>query len=407
MPPKRDSLPFARPDIGEEEIDAVADVMRRGWLTTGARTAEFEQAFGRRVGATHALAVNSGTAALHLGLEAIGLRRKERVAVPVWTFTATAEVARYLGADPLFVDSEPRTLCMDPARLADAAERAARDGGGRLAAVMPVHFGGIGCAMQPIAELCVERGLALVEDAAHSFPTTVMSRSVTDPTVKPRLIGTIGHATAFSFYATKTITTGEGGMLTTDDPRLADRVRTMRLHGISRDVWDRYTSDKPSWYYEIVAAGYKCNLTDIAAAIGIEQLRKADRFLRRRQEIAASYNAAFAGLAQLELPAAAAAGEDHAWHLYVVRLNLDTLAIGRDRFIAEMAERGVGCSVHFIPLHLQPYWRDRYRLTPDMFPVASREFARVVSLPIYTRMSDADVDRVIAAVGDVVRAHRR
>ncbi|MSP51317.1 MAG: DegT/DnrJ/EryC1/StrS family aminotransferase [Alphaproteobacteria bacterium] len=398
-------LPFALPHIEEEEIEAVAEVMRRGWLTTGDRTLAFEKAFAERVGAAHAIAVNSCTAAMHLALEALGLRPGERVVVPIWTFTASAEVVRYLGADPVFVDVDPRSLCLDVKRFAETVDSPRT--GSRVAAVVPVHLGGLACRMQPIVELCLQRDIAIVEDAAHSFPTTAVTRSVADDSVKLRLVGTIGQATAFSFYATKTITTGEGGMLTTELPAVADRVRTMRLHGISRAVWDRYTSTKPSWHYEIVAPGFKYNMTDTAAAIGLAQLGKADRFRSRRHQIATAYDRAFGDLAEVECPANAPPGETHAWHLYILRLNLETLRIDRDRFISEMAQRGIGCSVHFIPLHYMPYWRDRYGLTPAMFPVATAEFLRVVSLPIYTRMEDMDVGRVIEAVRGVCRAHRR
>lgn len=400
-------IPFAKPCIGEDEISAVVETMRSGWLTTGPKTREFEEAFAAAVGARHALAVNSATAGLHLALEAAGVRAGDAVFTPVWTFTASAEVARYLGAHPVFVDVDSATLNVDPARLQEAVAKSRKAGEWRPKAVMPVHFGGQACKMDAILDLAVAEELKIVEDAAHAFPTTVSSRSATDPLSARRNIGAVGDATVFSFYATKTLATGEGGMVTTEDDALAERVRVMRLHGISRDVWNRYTSDKPSWYYEIVAPGFKYNLTDIAASIGIEQLRKARFFQTRREEIAAAYNAGLADQSAFERPHVENSGDIHAWHLYVLRLNLDRLSIDRDRFIHEMASRGVSCSVHFIPLHMQPYWRDTYTLEASQFPVASREFDRVVSLPIYPGMTDGEVERVMAMLLDVAEKHRR
>ena len=404
---KAKHIPFAKPCIGEEEISAVVETMRSGWLTTGPKTREFEEAFAAAVGARQALAVNSATAGLHLALEAVGVHAGDAVFTPVWTFTASAEVARYLGAHPVFVDIDASALNIDPGRLQEAIDRSKKAGGWRAKAIMPVHFAGRACNMDAIIELAIEEKLKVVEDAAHAFPATVSSRSVIDSFSAPRNIGAVGDATVFSFYATKTLATGEGGMVTTEDDALAERVRIMRLHGISRDVWNRYTSDKPSWYYEIVAPGFKYNLTDIAASIGLEQLRKAQFFQARREEIAAAYDAGLAGQRAFELPLVANGSNVHAWHLYVLRLNLDQLSIDRDRFIHEMASRGVSCSVHFIPLHMQPYWRDTYALEASQFPVASREFERVVSLPIYPGMTDGEVERVIAMLLDVAEKYRR
>lgn len=400
-------IPFALPSISEREIEAVVATLRSGWLTTGPQTKAFEEAFASAVGARHALAVNSGTAALHLALEALGIGAGDKVLVPTWTFTATAEVVRYMGADPVFVDVDPVTLNIDVAKLEERIVALRREHGTKLKAVMPVHVAGRACEMNQIVTLARTHGLTIVEDAAHAFPTTVESASVTDDERRSRMIGSVGHATAFSFYATKTIATGEGGMLTTDDDRVAERVRLMRLHGVDKDAWNRHESPLPSWYYEVRAPGFKYNLTDIASALGLVQLQRGQELLGRRTAIAKRYDAAFAGQPALEPPVLRHATETCAWHLYIVRLNLDRLAIDRDRFTRELEAHGIGCSVHFIPLHLQPYWRDLYRLTPSMFPVASREFPRVISLPIYPDMTDDVVDRVIDGVKDIVAKHLR
>ncbi len=398
---KQNFLPFALPCIGEDEIEAVVATMRSGWITTGPRTREFEQAFAEAVGARHALAVNSATSGLHLALEAAGIGTDDFVLTPTWTFTATAEVARYLGAHPVFVDVEVDTFNLDATHLERRVIELKREHGARLKAIVPVHFAGQACEMGAILDIAEAHGLTVIEDAAHAFPTTVTSQAVNDGVQSSRKIGAVGHASVFSFYATKTIATGEGGMVTTEDDRLAERIRLMRLHGISRDVWDRYTSTKPSWYYEVIEPGYKYNLTDIASAIGMVQLSRAQSFRSRRENIANQYHAAFLGKTAFEVPLQRHPDDMHAWHLYVLRLNLEQLTIDRNQFIQEMAQRGVGCSVHFIPLHLQPYWRERYNLDPAAFPVATREFERVVSLPIYPDMDDGMVHRVIDAVLEI------
>lgn len=394
-------LHFARPSIGEEEIAAVADTIRSGWLTTGPKTMEFEKAFADAVGARHALAVNSATAGLHLALEAAGIGPDDLVLTSTWTFTATAEVARYLGAHPVLVDVEPQTLNLDVTALERRIVELRREHGARVRAIVPVHFAGQSCDMEAILQLARTHGLRVIEDAAHAFPTTVRSSSVAAAEYRSRSIGTVGDASVFSFYATKTIATGEGGMVTTENDELAARVRLMRLHGISRDVWNRYTSNIPAWYYEVVAPGFKYNLTDIASALGLVQLAKAEAFRQRREAIAQSFDAAFDGHPAFEIPSKLHAEDTHSWHLYVLRLNLERLSIDREQFINEMSLRGIGCSVHFIPLHLHPYWRERYSLTPDMFPVASCESERVVSLPVYPDMDDASVNRVIEAAVDI------
>jgi dTDP-4-amino-4,6-dideoxygalactose transaminase len=375
-------LPFALPDIGDEEIAEVVDTLKSGWVTTGPKAKRFEVEFAQFLGdaALHCIAVNSATAGLHLALEALGIGPGDEVITTTHTFTATAEVVRYLGADVRLVDIDPATLNIDP-RLIEAAITP------RTKAILPVHYGGLAADMPAILEIAHRRGLKIVEDAAHALPTTSAGQ----------LIGTLASdATVFSFYANKTITTGEGGMLVTRDEALARRARVMRLHGMSRDAFDRFTATVPSWYYEVVAPGFKYNLTDIAASLGLQQLKKARRFQQRRAEIARRFSQGFVGLPLIPAPMPPA-GETHAWHLYPLRL-APGARVRRDRFIERLFELGIGCSVHYIPLHLQPYWRDRYALTPTMFPHSQHAFEHLLSLPIYTRMTDADVERVVDAV---------
>jgi dTDP-4-amino-4,6-dideoxygalactose transaminase len=374
-------LPFALPDIGEEEIAAVVACLRSGWVTTGPTTRQFEQDFRAFLGGeVEAISVNSATAGLHLALESLGIGPGDEVLVPTLTFTATAEVVRYLGAQPVFVDVDPLTLNLSPRALEAAITPRSR-------AVIPVHYAGLACDMHAILELAAAHDLRVVEDAAHAFPTRY----------RGNLVGTLASdITVFSFYANKTMTTGEGGMVVTRDPDLARRIRVMRLHGISQDAFNRYVSKTPAWFYEVVAAGYKYNLTDIASAMGIEQLRKIDRFLQRRERLAQRYDEALAGLPLL-LPARPDPGSTHAWHLYVVRL-AEQAPVGRDELINELSRRGIGTSVHFIPLHRQPFWRDSCALSPSSFPVAEANYAAMLTLPLYTRMSDTDQDRVIAAM---------
>jgi dTDP-4-amino-4,6-dideoxygalactose transaminase len=389
-------LPFALPEIGEDEIAEVVDTLRSGWVTTGPKARRFENEFAAFLGdeALHCIAVNSATAGLHLALEAIGIGPGDEVITTTHTFTATAEVVRYLGADVRLVDIDPATLNIDPAAIEAAVTS-------RTRAIVPVHYAGLAADMPAIAAIARRHGLKVVEDAAHALPTTCAGR----------LVGTLDSAaTVFSFYANKTITTGEGGMLVTRDADLAARARVMRLHGISRDAFDRFSAKVPSWYYEIVAPGFKYNLTDIAAALGLHQLKKAYAFQQRRAQIAAAYDAGLSDL-PVVLPPRAPAGDTHAWHLYVLRLADMPGAAGgagrgpalpRDRFIERLFEAGIGCSVHYIPLHLQPYWRERYGLRPAQFPHSQHAYERMVSLPLYTRMSDGDVQRVIEAVRRVL-----
>jgi dTDP-4-amino-4,6-dideoxygalactose transaminase len=381
-------LPFALPEIGDDEIAEVVDTLRSGWVTTGPKAKRFEAAFAEFLNEPQieCIAVNSATAGLHLALEAIGIGPGDEVISTTHTFTATAEVVRYLGADVRLVDIDPATLNIDLAQVEAAITPKTR-------AIIPVHYAGLAVDMLALLDIARRHGLRVVEDAAHALPTTI----------EKELIGTLGSdATVFSFYANKTMTTGEGGMLVTRNAALAKRARVMRLHGMNRDAFDRFTAKVPSWYYEIVAPGYKYNLTDIAAALGLHQLKRLPAFQARREAIAARYQAAFADLPVI-LPPEAPEGDTHSWHLYVLRL-ADTAPIDRDAFIEGMFAAGIGCSVHYVPLHLHPYWRDRYGLTPEQFPHSQKAFETMVSLPLYTAMSDADVERVISAVRALLEA---
>jgi dTDP-4-amino-4,6-dideoxygalactose transaminase len=380
-----DFIPFSRPDIGEEEIQAVLESLRSGWITTGPRARQFERNFERYLGGdTQAVAVNSATGGLHLALEALGVQVGDEVIVPTFTFTATAEVVRYLGADPVFVDVDPVTLNVDPRAVAAAITD-------RTKVIVPVHFAGLPCDMADILAVARAHGVAVVEDAAHAFPARYDGQ----------LIGTLqSDATVFSFYANKTMTTGEGGMVVTRTAGLADRMRTMRLHGIDRDAFDRYTAEGISWFYEVIAPGFKYNLTDIAAAMGIEQLKKIDGFLGRRQELAARYFSALPGL-PLVPPAAGGHTDVHAWHLFVVRLAPEA-RMGRDDLIRNLADRKIATSVHFIPLHRHPYWRDAYGLEAERFPNAEAAYHSVLTLPLYTRLSDDDQDRILRALTELL-----
>ncbi|MGM8062480.1 DegT/DnrJ/EryC1/StrS family aminotransferase [Vogesella indigofera] len=379
-------LPFALPDIGEDEINEVVDALRSGWVTTGPKTKQFEADFAAFIGdGVEAIAVNSATAGLHLALEAVGVKEGDEVIVPSYTFTATAEVVRYLGAHPVIVDVDPVTFNIRPEAIRAAITP-------KTKAIMPVHFAGLACDMDAIIAIAREHGLKIVEDAAHAMPTYY----------KGKLIGTLdSDVTVFSFYANKTMTTGEGGMVVSKNKDIIARCKVMRLHGISRDAFDRYTSKTPAWYYEVVAPGYKYNMPDTAAAMGIHQLKKINAFLAKRETLAARFDAELADL-PLILPARPTeAGSNHAWHLYPVRLKPEA-GISRDDFIARMAELGIGCSVHFIPLHRQPVWRDAYGLKREDFPVADAAFEAEVTLPLYTRMTDDDQTRVIVVVREIL-----
>jgi dTDP-4-amino-4,6-dideoxygalactose transaminase len=388
MPTHSEFIPFHRPAIGEEEIQSVVETLRSGWLTTGPKVKHFEEEFAKYLDCKHAIAVNSGTAALHLALDAIGIREGDEIIIPTMTFAATAEVVLYFKGIPVLVDCQPDTLNLDPSRIEAAITS-------KTKAIIPVHIGGRPCEMDRILDIAKRHDLRVIEDAAHALPASDHTRT----------IGTIGDITCFSFYATKTITTGEGGMATTENSEWAERMRMMSLHGISHDAWKRYTKEG-SWYYEILSPGFKYNLTDIGAAIGIEQLKKCDEFWEARQRIAMIYGKGFADLQEIQLPTYPN-DVQHAWHLFVIQLNLERLKINRNQFIEALREKGIGTSVHFIPLHLHPYYRDKFGYKPEDFPNASEAFEHILSLPIYPKMTEAHVRDVIVAVRKLVQQHRR
>ena len=381
-------LSFHLPDIGEEEIKGVVEVLRSGWLTTGPKVQQFEKGFADRVGTSYAVAVNSCTAALHLALEAVGVTQGDEVVVPTMTFAATAEVVTYLKAKPVLVDCNPDTLNLEGALIEKAITS-------RTKAIIPVHYGGHPCDMDPILEIAKNKNLMVIEDAAHTFPARY----------KGRLVGRLGDITCFSFYATKTMTTGEGGMATTENQEWANRMRTMSLHGLTRDPWNRY-SEQGSWFYEIASPGFKYNMTDLAAAIGIAQLHRSEHHWKSRQDHARRYHLGLKDLEEIKLPPESSDVE-HAWHLYTIRLNLERLRITRNEFLQQLSKYQIGHSVHFIPLHLHPYYRDTYGLRPEHFPVASALFDQILSLPIYPKMTTSDVDRVIQVVRTIIQEHRR
>ncbi len=380
-------LPFSPPDITEEEIEAVVDTLRSDWITTGPKVKRFEKAFAAYLNAASALAVNSCTGAMHVALAALGLGPGDEVITTPMTFCSTVHVIEHVGARPVLADVEPDTLTLDPAHVVEAVTP-------RTRAILPVHYAGHPADMDPLLALARTQGLYVIEDAAHALPASY----------KGRRVGTLGDLTAFSFYATKNLTTAEGGMLT-GAPALVERARLLSLHGMDRDAWKRYSAEG-SWYYEVVAAGFKYNMTDIQAAIGLVQLRRLEAMQARRREIVTRYNAAFAQLDALQTPSERPDAR-HAWHLYVLRLHLDWLRIDRARFIEELRRRNIGASVHFIPVHLHPFYRDKYGWRPEDFPVAYAEYQRVVSLPLHSRLTDDDVADVIAAVTDIVERYAR
>jgi dTDP-4-amino-4,6-dideoxygalactose transaminase len=380
-------LPFAPPLIGQEEIDEVVDTLRSDWITTGPKTRRFEAEFAAYLEAPGALALNSCTAGLHTALVALGIGPGDEVITTPMTFAASVNVIEHTGARPVLVDVSPDTLNLDPGQL-DAAVTP------RTKAVLPVHYAGHPADLDAIRDVARARDLTVIEDAAHALPARY----------KGRLIGSGPNPVAFSFYATKNLTTGEGGMLTAE-PALLDRARVVSLHGMSRDAWRRYDQGG-SWHYDILLPGFKYNMTDIQAALGLRQLEKLAAFQRRRREVVMRYAEGLADLDALELPVERPDVE-HAWHLYVLRLRPRALRIDRDRFIKELAARHIGTSVHFIPIHLHPYYRDRYGYAPESFPVAWRNYRRMFSLPLNPRLSEDDVSDVITAVRDVVRAYRR
>ncbi len=383
--------------MGPEEEREVLDTLRSGWITTGPKAKRFEREFAGYVGAKHALAVAHCTGALHLALWALGIGPGDEVITTPFTFTATAEVLAYLGAKPLFVDVDPGTFNINPARIEEALESGNHK---RVRAIEPVHFAGHPCDMDRICATARRHGLRIVEDAAHAAGAArhMEGRGM----VK---IGSIGDATCFSFYATKNFTSAEGGAITTEDAELADKMLIASLHGMNRDAWKRY-DQSGSWYYEIHDTGFKYNLSDVHAAIGLAQLHRADEFMRARTEIARAYSEAFKGEDSLQVPYVEP-GVEHAWHLYVLRLRPERLKVGRNQFVEMLRERGVGTSVHCIPLSTMHFYQKNYGYRTGQFPVAEDIFRRCLSLPIYAAMSGEDVSYVIETVRELIRENRR
>jgi dTDP-4-amino-4,6-dideoxygalactose transaminase len=394
------SVPFFRPSISEAEIKEVTDTLRSGWLTTGPKVKRFESEFAACVRAGHAIALNSCTAALHLAVEALRLRPGQGVLVPAMTFAATAEVVRYQGGVPILVDCEADTLNMD---MEDAARKVCDLRAGRLPAslnrdmpvvgVIPTHVGGLMLDLDALHGFANARGLWVVEDAAHAFPAAWRA-SADDPW--QRCGEASAEVTCFSFYANKTITTGEGGIAVTNNPELAERIRMMSLHGLSHDAWDRYSA-RGSWDYQITAPGFKYNLTDIAAAIGIHQLARAEQMRQQREAIAKRYASEMAGLEEVETPKEHA-DRVHSYHLFPIKLRLERMSIGRNEFIEELKRAGIGCSVHWRPLHLHPYYQQTFGWRDFDLPVASQVWERLVSLPIFPGISDEEIERVVGTV---------
>jgi dTDP-4-amino-4,6-dideoxygalactose transaminase len=403
--PIEEPIPFARPFIGREEEDAALRVLRSGWLTTGKETLAFEKEFGEFLqnpskssdqAPLSCLAVNSATSGLHLALEACGINPNDMVLLPTYTFTSTAEVIRYLGAEVIFIDSAPGTFHIDPKALERTLKQIPP---GIAKAVMPVHYGGLPCDMENILAIAQKYHLKVIEDAAHAFPL-VMPASF--HVKKGSMAGTVGDAGVFSFYATKTITTGEGGMVVTRDAEMAERMSRMRSHGIDRSIWNRYNDTKASWYYEVTAPGFKYNIPDILSAIGRAQLARAQDLLKMREEIAAFYDEAFADDPHITLPP-----KGGARHLYPVRINPKRLSISRNEFIEKLQEKGIGVSVHFIPLHTMPYYKNRYQLVDEMYPNAYESYSREISLPIWPGMTRMQIERVAAVVKETALSYTR
>jgi perosamine synthetase len=403
------NVPFFRPSIAEAEIAEVVGCLRSGWLTTGPMTKRFEGAFAEQVGAKHAVAVNSCTAALHLAVEALGLGPGQAVLVPTMTFAATAEIVRYQGAMPILVDCDPAMTNLD---LADAARKLESLKAGNLSAaipaslkpvgIIPVHVGGVMLDIGKVTEFAAAHGLWIVEDAAHAFPAAW--RPTPDRPWQRCGEGTAA-VSCYSFYANKTITTGEGGMAVTDAAALADRMRLMSLHGLSHDAWKRYSGGS-SWDYRILAPGYKYNMTDIAAALGVRQLERAEAMRAERQTLAMRYRSELANVEEIELPPVPA-DRIHSWHLFPIRLRLDRLKIDRNEFITSLRERGVGCSVHWRPLHLHPYYAEQFGWRPEQFPVATPLWERLITLPLFPGMTDDEQRHVVDVVRELCRQNRR
>ncbi|UCD84905.1 MAG: DegT/DnrJ/EryC1/StrS family aminotransferase [Deltaproteobacteria bacterium] len=381
-------LPFSLPLIGKEEIDEVIDTLKSGWITTGGKTKQFEKEFAQYIGCNNAIAVSSCTAGLHLALIAAGVREGDEVITSPYTFAATAEVILHVGAKPVFVDIERDTYNIDPKKIEKVITKNTK-------AIIPIHIAGHPCEMEKIVEIAKQYNLLLIEDAAHAIAAKYQNR----------MVGTIGNITVFSFYATKNLTTGEGGMVCTDDGEIVETIRVLSLHGISADAWKRYSAEG-NWYYEILYPGYKYNMTDIQASLGIHQLKKIETFLEKRREYVDLYNEGFSELSEVKTPTVRG-GVRHAWHLYIIQLALEKLKISRNDFIKALNQEKVGVSVHFIPLHMHPYYRDTYGFRPEDFPISKEVYERVVSLPLYPNMGEDDIKDVISAVKKIVESNRR
>lgn len=397
---RNEFLPFSPPYIGEEEIAEVVDTLRSGWITAGPKVKRFEQEFAATVGAPAALALNSGTAALHLALATLGIGPGDAVITTPMTFCSGVHVIEQVGARPVLVDIEPDTLNIDAVKVRASVEKLIREQGdiGRIKAILPVHLYGHPCEMDALLEIARDYKLAMIEDAAHALPARYKGHRIGSFAC----FSSVPILSCFSFYATKNLTTGEGGMLA-GPADLLEEAGIWSLHGMSRDAWKRNGSEG-SWYYEVDRPGFKYNMTDIQASIGSHQLRKLSRFRARRLEIVRRYNDAFSQFEQFQVPAERGDSE-HAWHLYVLRLNTDRFDISRNQFIEELRVRNIASSVHFIPIHLHPYYRKKYGYDPEDFPIAHREYQRIISLPLSPGMEDRDADDVIEAVLDVSEKH--
>jgi dTDP-4-amino-4,6-dideoxygalactose transaminase len=408
-------VPFYKPGLSSAEINEVADCLRGGWLTTGPKTKRFEADFGIYIRQKHAVALNSCTAALHLALEAIGVKSGDVALVPTMTFAATAEVVRYFNATPLLVDCRESDFNLDVADAERRVEQALADGR-KVVAVLPVHYGGQIGDQAGIRRLASRYGLKVIEDAAHCCPAYYREENVNQPPLatestapakagddawKP--VGSEADITCFSFYANKCITTGEGGMACTQRDDYAERMRIMALHGISKDAWKRFTAEG-SWYYEIVAPGFKYNLTDIASAIGIHQLRRADELHLRRVKLAAAYSELLGNIEELILPRQLP-DRIHSWHLYVIRLRLDRLKLDRAAVIDELKRNGITTSVHWMPLHMHPYYREKYGYRREDYPVAAKVYQEIITLPLYPDMTEAEVRYVCDTLRNCVAAN--
>lgn len=383
---EKPSIPFAKVYIGENEHKYIKEVLDSGWLTTASKTMEFERRFGELVGAKYACAVNSCTAALHLGIDALGIQPGEKVFVPSMTFTASAEIIRYMQGDPVFIDTEYGTNLISPSILKIAILNHPD-----VRYLVVVHYGGQAAQMEEIVSICKENNIKILEDAAHAFPSKLNGK----------MIGSFGDITCFSFYANKTITTGEGGMLVTDDENLYKRIKIMRLHGINRDVWDRFTSKIPTWEYDVVEAGYKYNMPDINAAIGLGQLEQAEQFRKERQKVAEYYYTHLADINCIDLPVCNVPYCDHAWHLYPIVIK-DNAKISRNQFIEKMSAAGIGTSVHYKPLHQMTYYKERYKLSPVDFPNAEKTWKGNVSLPIYSFMKEEQLSYICKTIKEIL-----